>query len=468
MRTLFVLAAFLTFWTVFCIEERWRGERLWKAYRDKKSASNSAFHLEGVIPPDVPGSQNFAAIPMIEELFLAQREGRPVAPWFQAAKLNDAKLDGKKGEPMLDQWRDHFVTSGVVSPSGTSAKTVLAALATVEPELQQLREAAKRPKSKFPVQWDLGFAAPLPHLAPMRQANTAFRLSSSAHLANDEPQVAYEEFRNGLRIYQALKGEPALIDGLVRIASLRSLEDGLVQDGALLKWTDAELQKIISDLSSIDLVNDWQFAVQSERSLINSIFDDLVGKSDSELGALWQAIGMNRNQLVIDLYPRGWLRLSQIKTNEHFDRMLEVADGIAQNHPMPENPKEDPIFRRGKLAQLPYLLYVVAAPAVDGVAQKYAEAISYHRQVQIVAALRRYYLKNGGYPESLDSLVPEFLAKVPLDPIDGAPMRYRKTEDGGFQLRSLGLNRTDDGAKTELGKPSRQQPDWVLQVPGKL
>jgi hypothetical protein len=85
-------------------------------------------------------------------------------------------------------------------------------------------------------------------------------------------------------------------------------------------------------------------------------------------------------------------------------------------------------------------------------------------------ALKRYQLKHGNYPKGLNSLVPEFVSAVPLDPVDGKPLRYKLNEDGTFVLYSVGENGVDDGGNPALSKDSTssslywQNPDaldWV-------
>jgi hypothetical protein len=69
-------------------------------------------------------------------------------------------------------------------------------------------------------------------------------------------------------------------------------------------------------------------------------------------------------------------------------------------------------------------------------------------------------------PASLDSLVPEFFEKVPIDPMDGKPLRYRVSEKTGCVLWSVGKDRIDDGGK--VGRPDQQRvkgPDWVVELP---
>ena len=60
-------------------------------------------------------------------------------------------------------------------------------------------------------------------------------------------------------------------------------------------------------------------------------------------------------------------------------------------------------------------------------------------------ALERCRLARGAFPESLDALAPQFIAKVPHDVIGGQPLKYRREADGSFVLYSVGWNEKDDG-----------------------
>jgi len=72
------------------------------------------------------------------------------------------------------------------------------------------------------------------------------------------------------------------------------------------------------------------------------------------------------------------------------------------------------------------------------------------RRMLITAiALERYRGKYGSYPNSLAPLTPEILKAVPVDFMDGQPLRYRPTADGHFLLYSVGPDCIDDGGKQQ-------------------
>jgi hypothetical protein len=53
-----------------------------------------------------------------------------------------------------------------------------------------------------------------------------------------------------------------------------------------------------------------------------------------------------------------------------------------------------------------------------------------------------YRAARSEFPETLEAVVPEYLAEVPMDPFDGKPLHYSRS-DGGYVLYSVGLDCID-------------------------
>jgi hypothetical protein len=71
-------------------------------------------------------------------------------------------------------------------------------------------------------------------------------------------------------------------------------------------------------------------------------------------------------------------------------------------------------------------------------------------------------------------LTPDLLQAVPIDYMDGQPLRYRRNADGTFLLYSVGENGVDDGGNPSLGKSvtssnyywqNAHALDWVWPQP---
>jgi hypothetical protein len=107
-------------------------------------------------------------------------------------------------------------------------------------------------------------------------------------------------------------------------------------------------------------------------------------------------------------------------------------------------------------------------PAMSKAAEKFAMIQSSIDLARVACALERYRLAHGEYPETLDILAPQFIAKLPHDIINGQPLHYRRTADGQFVLYSVAWDEKDDGGITVLtksGSVDREKGDWVWRYP---
>lgn len=76
-------------------------------------------------------------------------------------------------------------------------------------------------------------------------------------------------------------------------------------------------------------------------------------------------------------------------------------------------------------------------------------------------ALERFRIDHGSYPETLEALVPRYLAEVPIDPVWRVPFAYRlaSPEDAplvstlGYVLWSRGNDDVDDGGRRDIRRP---------------
>lgn len=55
-------------------------------------------------------------------------------------------------------------------------------------------------------------------------------------------------------------------------------------------------------------------------------------------------------------------------------------------------------------------------------------------------AIEWFRLKNNRQPSSLNDLVPDFMSNVPIDVMDGKPLRCQPLDGRRFELRSVGLD----------------------------
>jgi hypothetical protein len=100
-------------------------------------------------------------------------------------------------------------------------------------------------------------------------------------------------------------------------------------------------------------------------------------------------------------------------------------------------------------------------PAGDHCAANAAEGDAWRQLGRLALALETYRARKGGYPDRLDDLVPDTLPRIPIDPFDGQPLRWKRNGQD-LVLYSIGRNLKDDGGveTDELGKKA----DLVLRL----
>lgn len=477
VRLAFVIAALMTLLIAFIALENRRGDRAWAAYRADADKRGISYRRETFLPTPVPDAENFAAIPLFQEIFAAAAAKQPPPQplqWNPQVPANETPLlpNRLKGERMdFTKWQKALnVDHRLAQPTDNAARDTLTGLASFEPALQQLRDAARRPHSNFPIKWEDGVMAQLPHLGTLQAASRLTAARMMAHLTLGDSPAALADWRDGHALYRALEHEPVLISGLVRISILAQMETAIWTGLADRQWGEAELRALVADFATLDLLADCRFAIASERCGMNGVIDDFMAMSTRERVRLLDLAqaggdggdnpGKNLSQL---FYPSGWFRESQVKMNEFFDRRLVQIDPAQGRFAVSATSDDDLLAIRqgGFLDRRRYMLAALLLPALNTLEVKYAVNHTTAQQTRTACALELFRRAHGTFPERLEELAPGTLEALPRDVIDGAPMRYRRTAEGGFELWSIGMDRRDDGGKSKPGDNPRDQPDWV-------
>ncbi len=135
--------------------------------------------------------------------------------------------------------------------------------------------------------------------------------------------------------------------------------------------------------------------------------------------------------------------------------LLRLANELVEiaKRPLEEQPVA--LERLEKSARpRPLLARVLGWPLTSSL--RYCHAgVAYLRSAAVLLAVERFRLRHGRWPEALAELVPDFLSAVPLDPLDGRPLRLRRLEDG-VVVYSVGLDGKDDGGRLD-GKALTEQ-----------
>ena len=510
------LAALVTLFALYHLEENWRGKRAWNNYKSKMEAQGAVFELEKLAPPPVPDDQNFAMTPLLKPLLdlhppetfdadgnllvWKDLEGKARA---EAIDLEDRDIERSRGygeseeeaevAPLPDrsQWRfgerldlvdwQRYYAASTNFPSApeplSPEEAVLRALTRYHAELAELKQASKRPYSRFNIRYEEEnpIQILLTHLGVLRNVAKVVRLKAVAELEAGHMDAAFEDVELMFALSDSISNEPFLIDHLVRIALL-NLTMATVWEGMVdHRWTLAQLEQFQQKFEAINLVKEFRRSIEAERTF-GSEMVELAARRPSmmlDMGNTTSSQGFGG--LAINLLPRGWWYLEGVNHSRAFDDyMLSV---------LPEDPQELDV----RLIDSTYddlesqlsgmnvatvflqhrLLSKLLLPALGKAAERAVEAQSCTQMAAVAIALERYHLENRTYPENLAALAPKWMSDALNDPVTHEPFHYEQLGDGAFRLWSVGWDGADDGGEVlyEVRSDEREyvrtQLDWV-------
>jgi hypothetical protein len=465
--TAFIVVALLTLIALFCVEENIRGPAAWNRHLRELAAKGDTLDILKVAPPAIPDAQNLAAAPLFAELMTATNQdqtrlSRTLKNLFpQGAATGDWRLGQRADMAKLR--------------AACSNDNLLAALAPGAEILKEIAAvAAARPQCRFPIQYQKGFACLLPHLGSLRQAARVLQVRALAELNAGQTAAAFNDIRLILRLGNSFETEPMLISLLVRISfnhlAFQPVWEGLADH----RWNDAQLQQLQRDFTAINLLNHLDTAFHGERCMAKCCLNELLN-NPREIITLSDGGGGNNHDtavLLTRLIPSGWLYFNCLNVDLCYQqRILPCLDSHASRvFPDRATAVETALNHRDQRAIPYHVLEYLLVPAVSSVVVKSGVAQTAVQNAALACALERYCLTNGKLPGKLEALVPQFIAQLPHDVIDGQPLRYRFDGTNGFVLYSIGWNQKDDGGVVAMTKPASpggkprlddKQGDWV-------
>jgi hypothetical protein len=455
----------------YYLEERIRGWMAWQSYEAEAKARGVKMDLADYIPPKVADAENFAAIPIFDAVFRADDHGQKVPNPFELPKRDDREIpktsDPTKQVPIdLKAWQSYFVEiKWLAAPSNNAAADVLKALDHYDAPLAQLHEAELRPRCRFPVHYEKGYSASLPHFALLQAAARLESLRLSAHLALGDNAAALEDFHHGMILIAATADEPTLIAGLVRISIAAVMDNALWGGLAAHQWSDSDLRKIEADLAAMDWLKDYVYAMGSERAGFNSECEIII-KNPHQLDNLLKEHD-DKMRVFLAFYPTGWFYQSKVRMNRYFDELLARIEPAQRRfhgeRPIPSSPK----YLVDMSEQIRFALFRITAPVFESVESNFVQIAAVTDEARVACALERFRLAHGNAPSTLGELVPEFLPAAPVEIVNGDSYHYRRTDDGSFILYSVGMNLRDDGGVIDPKLTTSKQLDWVWRYPAK-
>ncbi|HLH56288.1 MAG TPA: ABC transporter permease [Verrucomicrobiae bacterium] len=447
--------------------QNWRGRRTWKVFQTALKQSGQSTNLSQLLPGPVPEQANLARSPAFLSLLASNSDA--YSP-FRGIKPFDLTVSGTGPSVFLLEWSHQtnsllqaFVnrsqlTPRIVTPTNRvgAAAAIVRRLEPQEPKLQQVARAAAE-LSFFQVSTNCDSSVVLrPATEPLlllERVHFVFALRSCALLALGRSGDAAEDVLAGLRLARLARqipdaGSTRRVQSMLG-RSMQAIWEGLAQH----TWTEKELGAFQRELAAFDLLADYTNAVQR---VIQANIDNWSRLADRTQAYMSPggSDGEPTGRTARGLQPRAWWYENCIQLHNAGRNVVAQID-TSTGRLQPGNIWSD-------LNGLPLdsasteLLQQAAWLNANPVGVAYAQV--FVNQAVTACALERFRLAKGAYPEGLQKLVPQFLARIPSDTVTGRPMIYQPGANGAFILRSVGPNGLDD-------RKNSSSDDWLWTFP---
>jgi hypothetical protein len=374
----------------------------------------------------------------------------------------------------LDEWSHDGETNNNWQEFGQGLEQARDILASLE-------SAAQKPTYDGGIDYEKGFVEfQLRPIAEVKRSCQLLSWSVLYALNQGDLETAHKDLSALVTLIAKQTPEPLIICQLVRYAcaafAFNATWQALQADG----WSDAQLASLGAAWQPCDFVKDMAFAMEMERAMTLDFYAQIRDSrkkldfviqqhqktqeiTDGAFGAL-PAKGFVLNWLYLPVWRFAWIAQDELASLEQSQFTIErerlartngwAALAGAKNDP---KLKWRPSFESGeKLGWYDRLRFLFASEnfsITDSTIRRTLEVQTQQQMVLTVLGIKRYRGRTGRLPAQLSELVPEYLAALPHDFMDGKALRYRlRPGDADFLLYSVGEDGKDDG-----GDPAQQE-----------
>ena len=340
--------------------------------------------------------------------------------------------------------------------AGPATAAAEASLAENAEALRLMRLAWRLPQCRFPVDLTNGWGARLPHLPRITQLGRVVELEA---ITAKEPTEAIASLTDLLRLEAILKNEPLLISLLVRIRLRGFALEAMERLVSAQPLTDTQLNRLEGLVSPLWQPDELSRGMSGEICTTHEFYevpggqivqyiDHLAGKADwspgTEVSPHDRLVGIFMDALPL----QSGNYLTALEGHVAFYRATQAA--------LPAR------LTLGKMAVEPYRaesslllhwnrpLAHMVLPGLYKALVRDTSSLARLRAATLSLAIERYRnAHDGRLPESLQTLVPDYLPEISADPYTGQPMHFKRNPQG-YVIYSVGADLEDNGGREFL------------------
>jgi len=338
-----------------------------------------------------------------------------------------------------------------IPPPGTSWPQQAAVeqfLEQYKSSMEQLHEAADRGgAARFDLDFHDGISMLLGHVQAARGGARMLALEAQVRAHRGDAAGAADSLDAMFKLGVSLENEPILISQLVKLALDGVAREQLQSLLPHVEFADEDLQRLQANLRHIDYDRALHRALLGER-----VCGVVAFNYPGEFG------GGNL----------AWKITQGEDLATYLTFMGRMADAAEQPWPTVQDEAaavndEVKSLLGGGLARFRYTMTANLLPAINAAVTAAARGGSQNDAADAALAVELFRRRHGRLPADLNELAPEFLPEVPLDRIDGRPLRF-VVRDGECAIYSVGENGVDDGGSIDFVTGAGAPADWGFRL----
>lgn len=313
--------------------------------------------------------------------------------------------------------------------------------------IELARQMPDYPYGRFAIKWNKDFINTLfPHIMQPREAAKLLSYDARLRSHNNDISGSLHDVKAILYASRALGDEQTFISQLVRIACSAVAASALERCLASGRASEAILLDLQKELEQEAKFPFFRVGLRGERAssdnMLHSIQMGEITYSQFRIltglppgypgfsGAEWQA----------ELKALH----SYLSIRDERARCMHLMNQLVESSKLPtwEMLSAVETLEKSVRDESPFSGALVGASAKIGQAAARVEATLTCAYTAV--AMERFHLAKGRWPQKLDELVPQYLAEVPRDPFDGAPLRMAR-QGTAVIVYSVSLDKLDQG-----------------------
>jgi hypothetical protein len=325
--------------------------------------------------------------------------------------------------------------------------------------LSLLREAGNIEHCRYGWDWNYQQAS----FAPLRQCANLLRVAAVYHAQRGDGAAALASVLDSLRLGASLRREQGLIHYLARMGCLSISLAGLERVLSATTFTGEQLRGLSEVLTEVsadfdltrEMVGECCFNIECWRdpSFWGAFNGTPLTAPSATASGFIEALALRSMYITMQDYLRDCVEASGLPPAPRLTRFRQLDRELA-----------------GKYGTKLVERLSSVGPILGGIerGQSGIAALDLRTRAQLdvartALAIERFRLACGKTPEKLEELVPLYLEQIPVDPFDGRPLRYRRTESG-YLLYTILEDGQDNGGRERVDAGSEEPRDWCFIV----